>query len=241
MVNLESSFMSTLQQQAWAQMQQGHQVIPDCAACPRLVALRQQLRRDHPRWHNAPINGFGDEPAHTSLLVLGLAPGMKGANRTGRPFTGDGAGVLLYQTLQKFDFARGHYAEGEVDNLQLQHCRIVNAVRCLPPQNKPTTSEIHNCQQHLVKELALMPQLQVVIALGLVAHRALLHALGLSLGQYPFTHGAEHNFLINSQSQQRIVLLDSYHCSRYNTNTKRLTANMFEAVFQRARSLVSHG
>jgi uracil-DNA glycosylase len=210
-------------------------VAPDrnCPLCPRLATFRAEIRRSFPAWHNAPVPSFGDADAR--LLVVGLGPGLKGANRTGRPFTGDYAGDLLYATLLKLGFAEGGYQAGREesawagDTLRLKDTRITNAVRCLPPQNKPLPSEIATCRRFLAAEIAAMPNLRAVVALGRVAHDAVLTALALKPSQYRFAHGAAHEL------PGGLVLTDSYHCSRYNTNTGVLTTEMFEAVFEDIR------
>jgi uracil-DNA glycosylase family 4 len=194
----------------------------DCPLCPRLVAYREENRRKWPEWFNAPVPSFG--PLSARLLVVGLAPGLKGANRTGRPFTGDFAGTLLYETLIKSGFARGTYGASPDDGLELIDCRIVNAVRCAPPKNLPDPSEIIACNTFLRAELQGMPHLEAVLALGHVAHLAVLKAYGLGHGAYRFRHGAVHAL------PDGLLLVDSYHVSRYNTQTGRLTAAMFEAV-----------
>lgn len=198
----------------------------DCPLCPRLAAFRDEQRTQHPDWFNAPVPRFGDEDAW--LAIVGLAPGLQGANRTGRPFTGDFAGVLLYETLLKYGLAEGSYAARPDDGLQLKGAIIVNAVRCVPPQNKPTPQEIQTCRQFLAPPLGLLPRLRVVVALGQVAHQSAVKALGGKLPKYRFGHLAEHVL------PSGLTLIDSYHCSRYNQNTGRLTAEMFEAVFARA-------
>ncbi|HEV2162421.1 MAG TPA: uracil-DNA glycosylase [Stellaceae bacterium] len=195
----------------------------DCALCPRLVSFRAAQRVSEPAWHNAPVPSFGKLDAQ--LLIVGLAPGLKGANRTGRPFTGDYAGVLLYGTLIKFGFARGTYDARVDDGLTLVGCRITNAVRCVPPANKPETPEIRSCGQFLAAEIAAMPRLAAVLALGQIAHQAVLAARGQKRARYRFAHGAIHAL------PEGPILADSYHCSRYNTNTGQLTPAMFEAVF----------
>ena len=195
----------------------------DCPLCPRLVRCRTAARGEHSDWHNAPVESFG--PRAARLLIVGLAPGMRGANRTGRPFTGDAAGDLLYATLGRFRFAEGDYAAHAGDGLRLVDCRITNAVRCVPPENKPVAAEVNACRRFLAAELAAMPELRVVLALGTLAHNAVLRALGLRQGAAPFGHGALHDLPGGP------ALADSYHCSRYNTNTGRLTEAMFEAVF----------
>jgi uracil-DNA glycosylase family 4 len=199
----------------------------DCPFCPRLVALRGGLRLTKPFWHNAPVPSFGELDAR--LLIVGLAPGLNGANRTGRPFTGDYAGVLLYGTLLKFGLADGAYEADPGDGLRLVGCRITNAVRCLPPENKPETGEIRSCGRFLADEMAAMPRLRAVVALGAVAHNAVLTAWGLKRSAWPFRHGAQH------RCPAGVLLADSYHCSRYNTNTGRLTEAMFHEVFEQLR------
>ena len=194
----------------------------DCPLCPRLVAYRMENRAKEPGWHNGPVPSWGS--AGSRLLVLGLAPGVRGANRTGRPFTGDHAGKLLYATLLKYGLAEGAYREDPRDGMTLKGARIVNAVRCVPPQNLPTPAEITTCNAFLRAELAALPQLRAVLALGLVAHNALLKAYGLPMSRLRFAHGAVHELPDGK------LLADSYHVSRYNTNTGRLTTEMFEAV-----------
>lgn len=187
-------------------------------------------RRANPDWHNAPVPAFG--PLTAGLLVVGLAPGLRGANRTGRPFTGDYAGQLLYPTLIKTGFARGDYQERPDDTLVMLNARISNAVRCVPPQNKPEASEIKACNEFLAREIAAMPNLKAILALGSIAHNAVLAALKLKRGPYPFAHGAMHAL------PGGLVLADSYHCSRLNTNTGRLTPNMFEDVLAKLRACI---
>jgi len=195
----------------------------DCPLCPRLVGFRGTQRAAHPEWFNSPVPSFGDDAAE--LLIVGLAPGLRGANRTGRPFTGDYAGDLLYATLGKFGFAVGAYAARPDDGLALRRARITNAVRCVPPQNKPEPAEIEACRPFLAAELAALPGLRVALSLGAIAHNSVLTALGLRRAAYPFAHGAIHRL------PNGLALADSYHCSRLNTNTGRLTTAMFEAVF----------
>jgi uracil-DNA glycosylase family 4 len=202
----------------------------DCPLCPRLVEFREFWRERQPSWHNAPVPSFGDSRAR--LLIVGLAPGLRGANRTGRPFTGDYAGALLYATLGKFGFARGVYEADPQDGLTLVDAAIVNAVRCVPPQNKPTPAEIATCSQFLESAIAAHPRTQAIVALGRIAHETTLRTLGLKPREFPFAHGAVHDC-------GRFRLHDSYHCSRQNTNTGRLTAEMFEAVFARAKADLS--
>jgi uracil-DNA glycosylase family 4 len=201
----------------------------DCPRCPRLVAFREALRIEHPDWWNAPVPAFGDPQAW--LAIFGLAPGKHGANRTGRPFTGDFAGDLLYATLAKYGLSEGAYGAGRGDGLRLNGTVIVNAVKCLPPANKPDPQEIANCRLFLEASLAALPTVLVVIALGQIAHVAAARALGLAPGKTKFGHGAEH------VAEDGRILLSSYHCSRYNQNTRKLDATMFEAVFGRAVNL----
>ncbi len=201
---------------------------PNCPACPRLAAFRDTNRTAYPAFFNAPVPSFGRLDAR--LLIVGLAPGLKGANRTGKPFTGDCAGDLLYATLLQFDFARGVYDRRPDDGLTLQDCRITNAVRCVPPANKPLGAEIKTCRGFLVAEIAAMARLHIVLALGVVAHTAVLAALGARAATHKFTHGAVHSV------RPGLDLADSYHCSRYNTNTGRLTPAMFAAVFAALRA-----
>jgi uracil-DNA glycosylase family 4 len=204
----------------------------DCPLCPRLVAFREELRVEHPSWWNAPVPNFGDPEAW--LAVVGLAPGKHGANRTGRPFTGDHAGLLLYETLLKFGLADGRYEERPDDSLRLKGVAIVNSVKCLPPQNKPTPQEIATCTgAYLERSLAALPNVRVLVALGQIAHGAAVRTAGGRLSAYKFGHMAEHRL------PDGRVLIDSYHCSRYNQNTNRLTALMFEQVFARAIELKS--
>jgi uracil-DNA glycosylase family 4 len=198
----------------------------NCPKCPRLVTFRQSARTTYPEWHNAPVPSFGPDTAR--LLIVGLAPGLKGANRTGRPFTGDYAGELLYRTLIKHGFATGIFDARPDDSLTLSDARITNAVRCVPPENKPTPAEIRTCRTFLDATLAAMPALEAVIALGRVAHDTMLRSLGVPLSAYPFSHGAEHRI-------GAVKLFDSYHCSRYNTNTGVLTDAMFDSVFASVR------
>jgi uracil-DNA glycosylase len=203
----------------------------DCPLCPRLVRFRERQRSSNPDWFNAPVPSFGGEGAR--LLVVGLAPGLRGANRTGRPFTGDFAGVLLYRTLIKFGFARGEYGERADDGIALVGCRITNAVRCVPPENKPEPVEIKSCNRFLATEIGALPQLAALLALGAIAHHAVLAALGERRKDFPFAHGAMHRL------GSGLLLADSYHCSRYNTNTGKLTPVMFEAVFADLASRLS--
>jgi uracil-DNA glycosylase len=199
----------------------------DCPRCPRLVALREHWRAREPGWFNAPVPALG--PRGARLAVVGLAPGLRGANRTGRPFTGDFAGGLLYDTLGEFGFARGRYAARADDGLRLIDCRIVNAVRCVPPENKPTPGEITNCREFLKRDLAEMRKLAVIVALGRIAHDSTVVALGARPAAMPFAHGWTHRI-------GKVTIFDSYHCSRQNTNTGRLTPEMFRAVFAAVRA-----
>lgn len=202
----------------------------DCGSCPRLVEFRLGLRAKEPEWHNAPVRAFGAIDAE--LLIVGLAPGMRGANRTGRPFTGDFAGDLLYATLQKFGFADGAYGATPDDGMTLANCRITNAVRCLPPENKPVGAEINACRDYLAAEIAAMKRLKVIVALGVVSHGAVMRCLGQRLKDVPFKHNAQYPLVDGP------IIADSYHCSRYNTNTGRLTEEMFEAVFAGVRKAI---
>jgi uracil-DNA glycosylase family 4 len=199
----------------------------DCPLCPRLAQFRAAQRQVYPDWFNAPVPAFGG--SNGRLLVVGLAPGLRGANRTGRPFTGDFAGVLLYDTLRHFGFAEGDYAERADDGLRLIDCRVTNAVRCVPPENKPEPVEIRGCNAFLAAEMRRLPRLKIILALGQIAHQAVLQALDEKRAAYAFAHGAVHAL------KGGLLLADSYHCSRYNTNTGRLTREMFEAVFAEIR------
>jgi uracil-DNA glycosylase len=197
---------------------------PDCALCPRLAEYRHANHAAHPDWFNAPVPSFGSPDAR--LLIVGLAPGVRGANRTGRPFTGDFAGALLYSTLLRFGLARGTYGADPADGLTLIDCRVTNAVRCVPPGNLPTPAEIGTCNRFLAAEFAAMPQLRGVLALGGTAHNAVLRAHGMRPARTPFRHGAMHALPADR------VVADSYHVSRLNTNTGRLTEAMFHAVVE---------
>jgi uracil-DNA glycosylase family 4 len=199
----------------------------DCPLCPRLAKYRADNAKKQPAWFNAPVPSFGD--ARARLLIVGLAPGVSGANRTGRPFTGDYAGELLYGTLLKFGFAKGTYEARPDDGLTLADCRITNAVRCVPPENKPTPEEATTCRVFLTATLEGMTNLMVIVALGRIAHEATLRAFGRKLSAHAFAHGAKHDL-------GRVTLIDSFHCSRYNTNTGKLTTPMFESVFADARA-----
>ncbi len=202
----------------------------DCPRCERLVAYRREAQARAPDWFNAPVPPFGAPDAR--LLIVGLAPGMHGANRTGRPFTGDYAGDLLYATLGEYGFATGTYRASPDDGLQLLDAAIVNAVRCVPPQNKPLPAEMAHCRPFLAAALGEMSNLRAIVALGRVAHESVVRAAGGRLAAFPFAHGAE--FALDGA----VALLDSYHCSRYNTNTRVLTPDMFRAVFARARAIL---
>ena len=194
-----------------------------CTLCPRLYNFVTSHEEEHPDWHNAPVPSFGD--AGAKLLIVGLAPGLRGANRTGRPFTGDYAGDLLYATLGKYGFAQGQYDARPDDGLQLKKAAITNAVRCVPPQNKPVGAEIATCNSFLAALIDGMPKLRVILALGRISHDAVLRALSVRRAAHSFGHNALH------RPVPGLTLVDSYHCSRYNTNTGRLTVDMFEAVF----------
>jgi uracil-DNA glycosylase family 4 len=203
--------------------------------------FRDSLRAGQPEWHNAPVPAFGAPDAR--LLVVGLAPGLRGANRTGRPFTGDSAGDLLYETLIEFGFATGAYGASVDDGLRLVSCVITNAVRCVPPQNKPMPSEIESCRPFLAATIAALPDLCAIVALGRIAHESVVRAFGLKPAAFPFAHGAEHILVAGETAQHRfpagagtVWLVDSYHCSRYNTNTGVLTQEMFRAVFAKVRA-----
>ncbi|MEM9356664.1 MAG: uracil-DNA glycosylase [Pseudomonadota bacterium] len=200
----------------------------DCQLCPRLAEFRSDCGAKHPDWFNGAVPSFG--PASAQLLIVGLAPGMQGANRTGRPFTGDYAGDLLYQTLDIYGFSSGTYGASPDDGLELIDCMITNAVRCLPPQNKPTTAEINSCRPFLAARIAALPNLRAVVALGRIAHDATVVAFGLRKSAVKFGHGARHE-IERPDHGDKIYMFDSYHCSRYNTNTGRLTPDMFRQVF----------
>lgn len=202
----------------------------ECRHCPRLSGFLDDVRKQYPTYYARPVPPFGDAKAR--LLIVGLAPGMHGANASGRPFTGDYAGILLYQTLYDFDFSTAPESTGCDDGLKLLDCRITNAVKCLPPQNKPLPEEVRRCNSYLANELDRLPKGGIVLALGRIAHDATVRALQLKPKDYPFAHAAEHTLTSD------LRLLDSYHCSRYNTQTKRLTASMFRKVIGRARVLI---
>ena len=198
----------------------------DCPLCPRLASFRELQRSAHPAWFNGPVPPFGDDQAE--LLIVGLAPGLRGANRTGRPFTGDYAGVLLYETLHKFGFARGEYGAHPDDGLELIDCRITNAVRCVPPENKPTPEEIRTCRDFLIPTIGEMKKLRAIVTLGRIAHESTVRALGGKPSGVPFEHGSRREL-------KTLALFCSYHCSRYNTNTGVLTPEMFRKVFTAVR------
>ena len=200
---------------------------PDCKLCPRLSSFLEEVRQTHPGYYAKPVPAFGDAKAR--LLIVGLAPGYHGANASGRPFTGDFAGILLYETLHACGLSTAPVSTSATDGLKLLNCRITNAVKCLPPQNKPEPSEINTCNGYLKTELAELKPGSVVLALGTIAHNAVLKAQGLKLSQYKFAHAAEH-------ALADFILIDSYHCSRYNTQTRRLTADMFKAVMIQAKA-----
>lgn len=199
----------------------------DCTLCPRLVAYREETLARQPDWWNGAVASFGDPEAR--VLVLGLAPGVAGANRTGRPFTGDYAGDLLYATMTKYGFANGRFDARVDDGLELHDAMVANAVRCVPPQNRPLPVEINTCRRFLLARIAALPRLRAVVCLGRIAHESLLRGLGVRLALHPFAHGARHEV-------GGLVVFDSYHCSRYNTNTGRLTPAMFESVFAALRA-----
>jgi len=204
---------------------------PDCRRCDRLATFLDEVKAQHPSYFCRPVPAFGADDA--ALLIVGLAPGMHGANATGRPFTGDVAGILLYRTLHRYGFASAPQSESADDGLELLNCRVTNAVKCLPPQNRPVANEIAACRDYLACELKAFKAPGVVIALGTIAHKSTVAGFGCAQKAYPFAHGAEHVM------PQGITLIDSYHCSRYNTQTKRLTETMFENVFARARELLA--
>lgn len=200
---------------------------PGCPLCPRLAGFLAQSREKEPKWHNNPVRSFGPETAR--LLIIGLAPGLRGANRTGRPFTGDYAGDLLYATLSTFGFSRGTFEARSDDGLELVDCMVTNAVRCVPPENKPTPSEINTCRQFLSARIGALSGLRAIVCLGRISHDSTLSALGCRRAAFPFAHGAKHSV------RPGLVVFDSYHCSRYNTNTGVLTPEMFRSVFATVR------
>ncbi|MEQ9315108.1 MAG: uracil-DNA glycosylase [Henriciella sp.] len=202
----------------------------DCDLCPRLVSYRSKNRLEHPGWFNGAVPSFGDQDAR--LLIVGLAPGVTGANKTGRPFTGDWAGDLLYATIDKMGFSKGEYAAKPTDGLKLKDAMITNAVRCVPPANKPVGAEVNACRQFLKSRIAALPKLRIILCLGKVAHDSVCRAHKMKIRDHPFGHGVEYN------APNGMIIISSYHCSRYNTNTGRLTAEMFETVFSRAKELM---
>ena len=232
MINLVTHSQSRALSKTFSDDQQLNTYQPSvtCALCPRLVQFRQSNDKLYPKFYNAPVPSFGELDA--GLLIVGLAPGLKGANQTGRPFTGDYAGDLLYSTLIKHGFAEGFYKANADDGLTLMDTRITNAVRCVPPENKPVGAEATNCRPFLVSEIASMQNLKVILALGTLAHKAVLASLGLKQSAVKFAHSAFHNL------ENGVWLVDSYHCSRYNTNTGRLTEKMFSNVFSKIKSLL---
>jgi uracil-DNA glycosylase len=217
----------------------GPEPVPSCARCARLVEFRQENVRVEPDWFNAPVPSFGPSTGDDTaeLLIVGLAPGLRGANRTGRPFTGDFAGDLLFATLTQFGFAEGTYAAHADDGLKLRAAMITNAVRCVPPQNRPTGGEILACQPFLAKRMETLPRLRAIVVLGRIAHDSTVQALGARKSAHPFKHGARH--AIERPGTTPVAVFDSYHCSRYNTNTGRLTPAMFHAVFASVRQMLT--
>ena len=206
--------------------------LKNCAKCPRLVAFRRQNQAKFPQYHNAPVEAFGSLQAQ--ILVVGLAPGLNGANQTNRPFTNDYAGDILYPALKKFGFATGTYERRKDDDFQLINVRVTNSVRCVPPQNKVVAEEIAACRPFLQAEIAAMPNLRLILCLGSVAHGAVLQALGYKKTQYKFAHGAEHQL-----ANHNLIMLDSYHTSRYNINTNVLTLTMFEAIVAKIKQIIA--
>ncbi|MEQ1938484.1 uracil-DNA glycosylase [Mesorhizobium sp. CN5-321] len=208
----------------------------DCPLCPRLVAFREEWRAKEPAWHNAPVPTFLPPEGAESvrLLIVGLAPGLRGANRTGRPFTGDYAGDLLYSTLIRFGLARGRFEARPDDSLRLVGTAITNAVRCVPPENKPTSAEINTCRQFLISTIDRFPNLRAIVTLGAIAHQSTVRALGKRLSAHPFKHAGRHHF-------DGLTLFSSYHCSRYNTNTGVLTEEMFTNVFSEVAKFLRNG
>ena len=202
----------------------------DCRICPRLSEFRDENREKFPDWHNGAVSPFGS--LVSQLLIVGLAPGLRGANRTGRPFTGDNAGDLLFDTLDKFNFAKGTYSSHANDGFELIGCRVTNGVRCVPPQNKPVGAEINACRPFLTAEIGAMPNLKCILTLGGIAHNTVLRALGQKVSAWKFAHNAVHIL------PDLPVLVNSYHCSRYNTNTGRLTEAMFHEAFKSIRKIV---
>ena len=208
---------------------------PDCDLCPRLKEFRDNNRKVYPTWHNSPVISFGGTKGE--LLIVGLAPGLRGANKTGRPFTGDHAGDFLYKQLGKFGFSKGKYKAKNNDDLLLINCRITNAVRCVPPQNKPLGGEVFSCRSFLINEIESLSHLRIILALGTLAHSAVLAALGEKKSAYKFGHNKFHH--IKDNKRRELIIANSYHCSRYNTNTGRLTESMFELVFEGIKKRLS--
>ena len=202
-----------------------------CNKCPRLCQFIQKNKELYPDFFNGPVPNFGDN--NGALLVVGLAPGLKGANRTGRPFTGDYAGIILYETLLKFGWASGTYKQAPDDGLELKNAMITNAVACVPPENKPTPKEIDTCNERLKATIQSMKNLHIILSLGRISHQAVIKAFGLKQSAFPFAHGNVHHLL------NGIYLVDSYHCSRYNINTNQLTQEMFNAVFEKIKQLIT--
>ena len=201
----------------------------NCSKCNRLFEFRKNNKINYPKWFNCPVPNFGNTTSE--IMVVGLAPGLKGANKTGRPFTGDFAGDLLYETLEKFGLSNGKYKANKNDGLKLNNCTITNSVRCVPPKNKPSTEEINNCKSFLLNTIISHKNLKVIIALGHIAHRSIISLHNLKQNNFPFSHGKEHCL-------GEYTLIDSYHCSRYNTNTGRLTKKMFYEIFIKAKKLI---
>ena len=201
-----------------------------CGICPRLAAFRKRWRDNEPNWYNGAVSSFGDPKA--ALLIVGLAPGLRGANRTGRPFTGDFAGDLLYRAIARYGFSEGTYAANPNDGLKLKNCMITNAVRCVPPENKPRSQEINACRSFLAARILAMPKLKAILCLGKISHDSVVRAFGARPAHFPFAHGALHII-------ENIKIFDSYHCSRYNTNTRKLTENMFFDVFAQVKKSLS--
>lgn len=210
--------------------QSNHNPPKDCPLCPRLQQFREANKLLYPDWHNGAVPAFGSLDAQ--VLMVGLAPGLKGANRTGRPFTGDYAGIIMYSALQKMGFAKGHYDARPDDGFELVNCRVTNAVRCVPPENKPEPSEIKTCNSFLINEIASMSHLKVILSQGAISHNAVLKVFGHKPSAFKFGHAAEHAV------SKGIMLIDSYHCSRYNVNTGRLTQEMFDRVVSRVKGIL---
>ena len=201
----------------------------NCSQCNRLFKFRKNNKINYPKWFNEPVPNFGN--VTSEIMIVGLAPGLKGANKTGRPFTGDFAGDLLYETLEKFGLSNGKYKANKNDGLKLRNCTITNSVRCVPPKNKPSAEEINNCKSYLLNTIINHKNLKVIIALGHIAHRSIISIHNLKQNKFPFSHSKEHYL-------ENYTLIDSYHCSRYNTNTGRLTNKMFDDIFIKAKKLI---